>query len=102
MNNMTEQNNNSPHILNTSATLMGLCFVVLTSISINKMADKSMIDELTATAILLFMVSCVLSFLSMRSQKKAGIRFEQIADLIFLAGLLFLFITTLFIVLNII
>lgn len=99
---MTEQNNNSPHILNTSATLLGLCFVVLTSISINKMADKSMIDELTAMAILMFMVSCVLSFLSMRSHKKSGIRFEQIADLIFLAGLFFLFITTLFIVLNII
>lgn len=99
---MTEQNNNSPHILNTSATLMGLCFVVLTSFSINKMSDKSMIDELTAMAILLFMVSCVLSFLSMRSHKKSGIRFEQIADFVFLAGLFFLFITTLFIVLNIV
>jgi hypothetical protein len=99
---MTEQNNKSPHILNTSATLMGLCFVVLTSISINRMADKSMIDELTAMAILMFMVSCVLSFLSMRSKTSSGIRYEQIADIIFLAGLLFLFITTCFIVLNII
>jgi hypothetical protein len=99
---MTEQNNNSPHILNTSATLLGLCFVVLTSISINKMNDRSLIDELTAMAILMFMVSCVLSFLSMRSHKKSGIRFEHIADLIFLTGLLFLFITTVFIVLNIV
>jgi hypothetical protein len=99
---MTEQNNKSPHILNTSATLMGLCFVVLTSISINKLAEKSMIDELTAMAILMFMISCVLSFLSMRSTKKSGIRFEQIADLIFLGGLFFLFATTSFIVFNII
>lgn len=99
---MTEQNNKSPHILNTSATLMGLCFVVLTSLSINKMADRSIIDELTALAILMFMASCVLSFLSMRSIKRSGIRFEQIADLIFLAGLLFLFITTSLIVFNII
>lgn len=99
---MTEQNNKSPHILNTSATLMGLCFIVLTSFSINKMAEKSMIDELTALAILMFMISCVLSFLSMRSIKKSGILYEQIADIIFLAGLFFLFITTSFIVFNII
>ncbi|MEI8046464.1 MAG: hypothetical protein WCI92_03715 [Bacteroidota bacterium] len=99
---MAEQNNKSPHILNTSATLMGLCFVVLTSFSINNMAEKSIIDELTAMAIFMFMASCVLSFLSMRSIKKSGIRFEQIADLIFLAGLFFLFITTSLIVFNII
>lgn len=99
---MTELNNKSPHILNTSATLLGFCFVVLTSISINKMTDKSIIDELTALSILTFMVSCVLSFLSMRSTKKSGIRFEQIADFIFLAGLFFLFITTCLIVFNII
>lgn len=99
---MTEQNNKSPHILNTSATLMGLCFVVLTSFSINKMAEKSMIDELTAMAIFMFMISCVLSFLSMRSIKKSGIRYEKIADFVFLAGLIFLFITTGLIVFNII
>jgi hypothetical protein len=99
---MPEQNNKSPHILNTSATLMGLCFVVLTSISINKMAEKSLIDELTAMAILMFMISCVLSFLSMRSKTGSGIRYEQIADFIFLAGLFFLLITTSFIILNII
>ena len=99
---MAEQNNKSPHILNTSATLMGLCFVVLTSFSINNMAEKSIIDELTAMAIFMFMASCVLSFLSMRSIKKSGIRFEHIADLIFLAGLFFLFITTSLIVFNII
>ena len=97
---MTDQNNKSPHILNTSATLMGLCFIMLTSLNINKMTDKSVIDELTAMAIFMFMVSCVLSFLSMRSVKKSGIRFEQIADLIFLAGLFFLFITTSLIVFN--
>jgi hypothetical protein len=99
---MTDQNNKSPHILNTSATLLGFCFVVLTSISIKKMGDNSIIDELTALAILTFMVSCVLSFLSMRSTKKSGIQFEKIADFIFLTGLLFLFIATCLIVFNIV
>jgi len=32
---MTEQKNKSSHILNTSATLLGLCFIVLTSLKIN-------------------------------------------------------------------
>jgi hypothetical protein len=66
------------------------------------MAEKSVIDELTAIAIFMFMISCVLSFLSMRSIKKSGIRYEQVADIIFLAGLFFLFITTSLIVFNII
>ena len=99
---MTDLNNKSPHILNTSATLLGFCFVVLTSIKINNMGDKSIIDELTALSILTFMASCVLSFLSLRSTKKSSVQFEKMADFIFLAGLSFLFITTCLIVFNII
>jgi hypothetical protein len=97
-----EQNNKSPHILNTSATLLGLCFVVLTSININKMMEKSLIDEFTALAILMFMASCLLSFLSIRSKNVKSVRYEKIADFIFFAGLLFLFIITILIIFNIV
>ena len=60
--------NRSRHILSTSANLLGLCFIVLTSIKVSKMQDVTLIDETTALAIILFMTSCILSFLSMRGK----------------------------------
>jgi hypothetical protein len=59
---------NFPHILNTSATLLGLCFVVLTSLKGSKFNEVSVIDEFTAFAILMFLTSSILSYLSMRSE----------------------------------
>ncbi|WP_303312040.1 hypothetical protein [Hymenobacter sp. BT730] len=93
--------NNSPHILNTSANLMGLCFIVLTSLKVNKLSDASIIDELTSVATLFFITSCILSFLSMRGSGRTS-TFERLADLIFLGGLLIIFATISLITLNII
>jgi len=93
----------SPHILNTSANLLGLCFVVLTSIKVSKMEERSVIDESTALAIVLFMSSCILSFLAMR--KKVGAKnyhLEKIADILFLSGLIVLFLTTMIVTFTII
>ena len=95
-------NNKSPHILNTSATLLGLCFVVLTSITVMKLREASIIDELTTVAIVLFMTSCILSFLSMRNNAKPLPRLEYFADMVFLAGLACLFLTAMFISFNLI
>lgn len=94
--------NKSPHILNTSATLLGLCFVVLTSIKVSKMQDSTLIDETTALAIILFMASSILSFLSMRKENGLNYRLEKIADFIFLSGLLVLFLTTMMVTFNVI
>ena len=99
---MPSENNRSPHILNTSATLLGICFVVLTSLNVMNLTSKTILDELTTAAIVMFMASSLLSFLSMRSKKSSGERYEKIADLVFLAGLLFLFITTILLAFNII
>lgn len=98
---MNGKNDRSPHILNTSATLLGLCFIVLTSRKIIELKEATFIDELTACAVLLFMTSCVLSFLAMRS-KNIEEKMENFADVIFLIGLFFLFVTTVLITLNII
>jgi hypothetical protein len=99
---MPDKNDKSPHILNTSATLLGLCFIVLTSIKINNLKEATIIDELTVVAIVMFMISCILSFLSMRNAKIPGIRYEKIADIIFLAGIFSLFATSLLIAFNVI
>ena len=99
---MTNNNDRSPHILNTSATLLGICFVVLTSLNVMNITGKTIMDELTTAAIVMFMASSLLSFLSMRSRRAIGERYEKIADFVFLAGLFFLFITTMLLAFNII
>jgi hypothetical protein len=51
-------------------------------------ASRSYIDELTALGAVFFVVSCFLSFLSLRSrviEHKA--RFETVADYVFMSGI---------------
>lgn len=93
---------NFPHILNASSTLLGLCFVVLTSLRLGDNHETSVIDEFTAVAILIFMTSSILSYLSMRNSKMTGNKYEKIADIVFLSGLIVLFITTILVTLNVI
>jgi hypothetical protein len=100
--NRNSRNGNSQHILNTSSNLLGFCFLVLTSLKVLKLQETTIIDEITALAILMFMTSSILSFLSMRSTKRFGARYENFADIIFLIGLILLFITTMLIAFNII
>ncbi len=99
---MEEKNDKSPHILAASSNLVGLCFIVLTSLRLLHLDGKTIIDECTLAALLMFMVSSILSFLSMRSKKIKSERYESIADLIFLLGLFFLFGTTMLVSFNII
>ncbi len=90
-----DNNDKSPHILNASSNLLGLCFVVLTSLKVLNISGKTIIDELTTVAILFFMSSCILSFLSIRGNIKKSGRMEKLADIFFLSGLTLLFITAL-------
>lgn len=94
--------NRSPHILNTSANLLGLCFIVLTSVKISNLKESSFIDEGAALAIVIFMSSCLFSFLAMRNDTAQSVKLERLADVLFLAGLIVLFITTMLIALNIV
>lgn len=103
---MSEHSNrpsNSPHILSTSANLLGFCFVVLTSSKITKMNEASYIDEGATLAIVVFMSSCLLSFLAIRSKYESrALRLEKLADILFLCGLIILFLTTILIAFNVI
>ncbi|HMI08097.1 MAG TPA: hypothetical protein VK528_11160 [Flavobacterium sp.] len=99
---MGKNKKNFPHILTASSTLLGLCFVVLTSLKLSDNREASVIDEFTAVAILMFMTSSILSYLSMRNSKLWGKKYERIADIVFLSGLIFLFVTTILITLDII
>jgi len=82
--------------------MLGLCFIVITSLKVNHKTAGTVIDEVSAVAIVLFMASSLLSFLSMRSTKASFARYEKMADILFLVGLSLLFVVTLLIVFDIV
>ena len=99
---MDNQNEKSPHILNASSNLLGICFIVITSLKVMNISHKTIIDEITVVAIILFMASCVLSFLSIRGKSRASVLLENIADYTFIGGISLLFLTTLLFSFNVI
>lgn len=97
---MVKTNVKAPHILNTSANLLGICFLVLTSLKVFNLSGTTFIDECTAVATIMFMSSSILSFLAIRSKSEKGAIYENVADYIFLAGLSCLFITIMMVTFN--
>ena len=96
------RNDKAPHILNASSNLLGLCFVVLTSLKFLKISQRTYIDETVTIALVFFMASCILSFLSIRGNIKTGSKLEAVADYLFLGGMIVLFVTAILILFNII
>lgn len=99
---MENRPSNSGYILSASANLVGLCFIALTSLKLFKLPVESFIDDITAGALVMFMASCILSFLSLRSRSRRSSRYELIAEYVFFAGLILIFIMTLLVTYNII
>jgi cytochrome bd-type quinol oxidase subunit 2 len=84
----------SPHILNTSSNLLGFCLIVLTSIKISKLGEATIIDETTGIAAVMLMISCILSFLAMKTNNEISAnKLESVADIVFLTALICITIT---------
>jgi hypothetical protein len=92
---MENKNDKSSHILNASSNLLGICFIVITSLQVLKLSNGTIIDEISVGAIVLFMTSVILSFLSIRRNNRSGNVLELIAEYCFIGGISLLFITTL-------
>jgi hypothetical protein len=89
---MPENNANdqgkSPHILNASSNLVGFSFLLLTAVKTFGLQRATLIDDVAAVEVLLFSVSSLLSFMSMRATSAHQSYFyENIADIIFFIGL---------------
>lgn len=96
-------NQTSQHILNTSATLLGFCLFVITSIHISNQTEIFIIDELTSTVSVLLTFSCIFSFISIRTgSEKIEKKYEQIAEYLFLFSLFGILIIILLITLNLV
>jgi hypothetical protein len=82
-------NTTSPHILNTSANLLGFCLVVITSLHITNKSEVGILDEITSVVAVFLIFSCLFSFFSIRSSiKRREIQLETIADYLFIASLI--------------
>ena len=92
----------SPQILNASSNFLGFCFLVLTSLKFFKLSATTFIDEITAVCFIVFMFSCLCSFLAIRSKTKRAELYEALAEYSFLTGLIIIFLMTILFVLEII
>jgi hypothetical protein len=80
-------NDLSHHILPNSATMVGACIMVISIVkSMGPGLTHYLIDKALAVDSLLFMISALLSFSSIRLEKSA-VRLERWAEMIFLLGL---------------
>ena len=78
----------SLHTLPTSTNLLGFCLFVITSFHITNKAASSAIDEFVSIIALLLAFSCLLSFVSIRSDNELRKqRLESVADYLFLFSL---------------
>lgn len=81
--------NSSHHILNTAANLLGFCLFVITSLHITDKTQNSLVDESTSVIALLLTVSCVLSFMAIKTQYEyREKKLERIAEYLFIASLI--------------
>ncbi|MFM2087574.1 MAG: hypothetical protein RLZZ237_2443 [Pseudomonadota bacterium] len=77
----------SAHILPTSATMIGVCMTVLSIGHLGPRGElRVLVDKLLAIDALLFLVSAVLSFMSLRPGQ-ARQRYEWWGELVFICSL---------------
>ena len=81
-----EKKNISRHILPTASNLLGLCFVILGMIKIYAFGEKTLLDEMTAFCMVIFLSACLFSYASIRAAVKSE-KYEKIADALFVVGL---------------
>ncbi|HUN15685.1 MAG TPA: hypothetical protein PK622_02685 [Saprospiraceae bacterium] len=94
-------NNTSHHILNTSTNLLGFCLFVITSLHLSNQEEAFYINELTSIVGIFLSLSCILSFISIRTNtEKIERRLEKIAEYLFLFALIGIFTVIILIALN--
>jgi hypothetical protein len=80
----------SHHILPASGTMIGICMTLIGLVKVTELkGTQSNVDEYAALATLIFLMSAVCSYLSLRFEHREGLsrRFELFADQCFLVGL---------------
>ncbi|AYJ86883.1 hypothetical protein D3Y57_14210 [Sphingomonas paeninsulae] len=79
----------SSHILNAASNLLGISLLIIAGLKIANAAQKTLADEIAWGATLLFALSCLLSYISLRTDSPKH-KMATWADRAFLTGLLVL------------
>lgn len=85
-------NDKMPHILTTSANLLGVCFFIITGIHLTSAKENIEVMRLVTATSFLLLLSCFLSYISMRTTRQSR-TLERIADYLFLFAIVLLFMT---------
>jgi len=94
-------NKTSPYILSTAANLLGFCLFVIASMHIGNVSETQVVDELTSVIAVILTVSCIFSFISIRTDNLTREQFlEKIADYLFVISLIGILIIILLITMD--
>jgi hypothetical protein len=82
---------------------LGFCLFVITSLHIANRTETHDIDKFTSVIAVLLTVTCVISFISLRTKNaKKEKWFETIADYLFISSLIGILVVILLITLNLV
>jgi len=88
-----KEESNSIHIFSVSAAMVGVCLTIIGLFSISQSLKKveTLGDEMVTFNAMLFLISCVLSYLSLKKRNR-GLKghLEKLADGFFISGLSFM------------
>ena len=78
------------HILNVSSVMVGACVTIISLVKLLEVQRHmpTHLDELLAVDTVMFMISTLLSYLSMRRARASKARLEHLADRVFVLALL--------------
>lgn len=86
------------HILNAASSLLGFSFIAVTTIRTLNLIHKTHVDQFASLAVLIFTISVIFSFLSIRTKnERLDSIYESIAEYTFLTGLLLILLLVLLI-----
>ena len=95
-----QEGNISVHIFAVSAAMVGVCITVISLLNINEAlrAIENKGDELLTVSALMFLSSCLISYLAIRTKdRKSRLVIERTADWIFMGAIIMLALVALFI-----
>ncbi len=85
-------NKTSQHILGSATNLLGFCLIILSSIHIAEKNKNTYADEFVSIVALMLTVSCILSFVSIKTNNpRKAVSLEKYADSLFLLALFGIF-----------
>ncbi len=80
-----KNNDIAQHIFIGAATMIGACITVISLFRITNAGKSTLADDLLGVNVLIFIISCFLSYLSLRNSELKYV--ESVADFLFFIGL---------------